>query len=77
MENQIVLIDVQQLKQIVADAFHQQGEVYSLKDTCRKLQLSAPTVRKLIREKKLVGTEVGKRILISQRSINQFMNGQE
>lgn len=50
------------------------AKVYTTTQLCEILQLSAPTVRKLIKEGRLKSLNTGKKILVSEDELKRFLN---
>lgn len=50
-------------------------KVYTVKETAELLQVTAQTVRKYIKAKKLIGQRIGRPYYISEQSIQNFLTG--
>jgi len=50
-------------------------KVYTVKETAELLQVTAQTVRKYVKAKKLIGQRIGRPYYISEQSIQNFLTG--
>ncbi len=87
----MVVVEVNQLKQLITDAVQEalspmsrqpspsapSDRVLSLDQVRVRLGLSAPSVRKAILSGRLKATRVGRRILIAELDLKQFMSGDD
>lgn len=52
-------------------------EYFDLKQTAEKMRISRPTLMKLIKEEKLKTHRVGKRHLVTQKQIDECVQGND
>ena len=48
---------------------------YSIREVCESLQISRTTLWKLVRSRRLKTVRIGRRVLFSLKSIDDFLNG--
>ena len=48
---------------------------YSIPEVCEVLQISRTTLWKLVRSRKLKPVRIGRRVLFSMKSLDDFLNG--
>lgn len=52
-------------------------KLYGVKDVMELLQISERTALKYLNEKKLVGRKIGRKWVVSEENLKNFINGQE
>lgn len=79
----IVQLTVKELEQLIRSVVRDELEVNAVRkknvepmtvpETARKLHCSERTVRRLLAERSLTGSRVGKRVMISVASVDNFL----